>query len=174
MINNNYAFSPEIDFDINKIRQIVLSNLNVSIPGMASHHRLVETSDYLMSLRNKFPFLGSVYNIYATSQSYITPIHIDAARNCALNIPIINTENSHTVFYKLLSPLESKKIEERIYHLINSDVEEVFRFTLTKPTLINTKAPHGVFDSGNSTRIILSWSVLDSYNYFDVRKLLGG
>jgi hypothetical protein len=101
-------------------------------------------------------------------------VHVDAARNCALNIPIINTENSHTIFYKTNNNLETKEISKRVYHLISSEVSEVFRFTLTEPTLINTKMPHGVLDSGNQNRIIMSWSVNDNYTYNDIKKILGG
>jgi hypothetical protein len=173
MINNDYAFTPTIDLDLLQIKKIVLENLNVKIPGMASHHRLVNSDNYLRLLRDRYPFLGNLYNIYSTSQSYITPIHVDAARNCALNIPIVNTENSHTVFYKTNNNITSKEISERVYHLINSEVTEVFRFTLTCPTLINTKVPHGVLDSGSKTRIIMSWSVSDQYNYSEVKKFLG-
>jgi len=174
MINNEYAFTPNIELDLKQISQIVLANLHTEIPGMASHHRLVGSDEYLCLVREQYPFLGNIYNIYSTSQNYITPVHVDAARNCALNIPIINTENSHTVFYKTNNNLETKEISKRVYHLISSEVIEVFRFTLVKPTLINTKMPHGVLDSGDQNRIIMSWSVNNDYTYNDIKKILGG
>lgn len=172
MINNEYAFTPEIDLNLDQINRVVLENLHVTIPGLASHHRLVKSSDFLCSVREQYPFLGEFYNIYITSQSYITPVHVDSARNCALNFPIANTENSHTVFYKTINELSSKEIPDRVYHLVDSDVTEVFRFTLTRPTLINTKVPHGVLDSGDKKRIILSWSIGGIYDYESVKRIL--
>ena len=174
MIDNEYAFTPLIELDLARLKQIALENLNTRVPELASHQRLVSSDEYLLSLNNKFPFLSNLYNIYETPQRYVTPVHVDSARFCALNIPIINTENSYTVFYKPSAELVSTKITRRAYHLVNSDVTEVFRFTLTSPTLINTKIPHGVLDSGDQDRIIISWSVNNNYTYNDIKKILGG
>ena len=172
MIDNEYAFTPLIELDLARLKQITLANLNTRVPGLASHQRLVSSDEYLFSLNNKFPFLSNLYNIYETPQRYVTPVHVDSARFCALNIPIINTENSYTVFYKPSDELVSTKITHRAYHLVNSNVTEVFRFTLTSPTLINTKIPHGVLDSGDETRIIISWSISDQYSYEETKNLL--
>ena len=172
MIDNEYAFTPLIELDLARLKQITLANLNTRVPGLASHQRLVSSDEYLLSLNNKFPFLSNLYNIYEAPQRYVTPVHVDSARFCALNIPIINTENSYTVFYKPSDELVSTKITHRAYHLVNSNVTEVFRFTLTSPTLINTKIPHGVLDSGDETRIIISWSISDQYSYEETKNLL--
>jgi hypothetical protein len=172
VIDNEYAFTPLIELDLARLKQITLANLNTRVPGLASHQRLVSSDEYLLSLNNKFPFLSNLYNIYEAPQRYVTPVHVDSARFCALNIPIINTENSYTVFYKPSDELVSTKITHRAYHLVNSNVTEVFRFTLTSPTLINTKIPHGVLDSGDETRIIISWSISDQYSYEETKNLL--
>lgn len=171
-MNNEYAFTPNINLDLVQIRKIVLENLDSRIPGMATHHRLVESSQYLTEIRNQYPFLSTIYNIYPTSQGYTTPIHIDSGRNCALNIPISNTENSHTVFYEA-KDIKVEDIKDRVYHKVLSSSTEVFRFTLLEPTVINTKVPHGVFDSGTETRIIMSWSISSEYTYNDIRGQIG-
>jgi hypothetical protein len=173
MIDNDCAFTASINFDQEQIKKEVFKNLNSISPGLASHQRMVSSSEYLSLLQNRYPFFGNLYNIYESAQYFITPIHIDYHRNCALNIPISNTENSHTVFYKLLDPIQLRYIPERVYSLVESPTKEIFRFTLTEPTLINTKVPHGVLDNGNQTRIIMSWSVDNKYTYEDIKKILG-
>lgn len=173
MINNEYAFTPAIDLDLGRLKEIALRNLSTRVPGLASHQRLVSTDEYLISVNKKFPFLSNLYNLYETPQSYVTPVHIDSARTCALNIPVINTENSHTVFYIPNKEYVHTTIAKRAYHLVESDVTEIFRFTLTCPTLINTKIPHGVLDSGTDIRVILSWSISEQYSYEEIKKMLG-
>ena len=173
MIDNDCAFIASVNFDLEQIKKEVFKNLNSVPTGLASHQRMVSSSEYLSQLKTQFPFLSNLYNIYKSPQSFITPVHIDYHRNCAINIPISNTENSHTVFYKLLDPIQLRYIPERVYNLVESSMTEIFRFTLTEPTLINTKLPHGVLDSGDHHRIIMSWSVNDNYTYNDVKKILG-
>lgn len=171
-MNNEFAFLPCIDIDIQLIQSIVLKNLHSNIPGLATHHRRVEDDDYLISLKKKYTFLSSLYNIYETKQSYNTPVHVDSARNCALNIPVANTLNSHTVFYKFVNQEVTRDIKDRVYNIVESNVEEVFRFTLVQPTVINTAVPHGVFDHGSDTRVIMSWSISNHYDYNSIRNML--
>lgn len=173
MIDNEYAYTlPAIHFDLDKIKEIVAATVGIQIPGLASHQRPVENSSYLSNIKKQYPFLSDLYNIYNTSQNYITPVHTDALRNCALNVPIVNTENSHTVFYKFVGEEQTRFIRRRVYNLVESDIEEVFRFTLSEPTLINTKVPHGVLDHGSDTRIIMSWSISNNYTFAETKKLL--
>lgn len=170
-INNQYAFTPSIDLNLDLIKKIIFKDLYVKEQGMASHHRFVEKHEYLLSLRKKYPFLSDVYNIYSTRQSIPTPIHVDKNRSCALNIPILNTDRSSTIFYQAdVNGYED--IPERVYYLIKSEPNEVFRFTIDRPTLINTKVPHGVLGSGDKTRIIMSWSIFPEYSFDDVKKLM--
>jgi hypothetical protein len=48
---------------------------------------------------------------------------------------------------------------------------EVYRYTLTKPVIMNTKLPHGVFGGPKLTRIIMSWSIDPEYE--DTKKIIG-
>jgi|688.fasta_scaffold240852_3 hypothetical protein len=162
-MNNQYIYFPNLDLDLFLIKEIVIKNLNLSIPTLASHQRLVDNEPYLISVRKKYPFLNRMYNIYPTPANHKTPIHICPERGCAINIPIEYTEDSHTVFYKITGEQNLIRNQERIYDVIPGEVVELFRYTLDRPTLMNTKIPHGVFTGPLRTRIIMSWSITDDY-----------
>lgn len=172
-MNNEYIFTPNIDLDLVQLKQIVFKRLHQRIPNTATHHRLVHDEPYLVDLKNKYPFLSSTYNIYPTPPGYITPIHICPNRSCALNIPIHYTEDSHTIFYEIDDSVKSSYNDERIYHVINSEAKEVFRYTLIEPVIMNTLLPHGVIGGPKETRIILSWSITFDTSYSELREKYG-
>jgi hypothetical protein len=174
-MNNKYIFYPNIPFDMDKITDIVTRRLTERISGYATHQRKVADEPYLVELRKDYPFFSSLYNIYATPPGYVTPIHICPGRGCAVNIPIVYTEDSHTIFYEITENAEFTHVTERIYDVFKKeDAVEVFRYTLDRPTLMNTKLPHGVLGGPAHKRIIMSWSIdLDS-DYETTKKLLGG
>jgi hypothetical protein len=124
----------------------------------------------IIELKKQFPFLSKLYNIYPTRPGYTVPIHICPNRGCALNIPIQYTEDSYTVFYEPKEELNMSYSVPRIYHIIESEMTEVYRYTLTEPVIMNTKLPHGVFGGPNTTRIIMSWSIDPEYE--DLKKLM--
>jgi len=153
-------FVPNIELDINKLKEIVFRNLYRLEPNLATHQRYVDKEPYLVELRNQFPFLGNLYNIYNTRWDYVTPVHIDSNRCCALNIPIENVEGSYTVYYKLNTELVSNLIPDRAYNIVKSENTEAFRFTLEQPTIINTKIPHNIIhNTTKANRIVMSWSI---------------
>jgi hypothetical protein len=172
-MNNDYIFIPTLDLDTELIKDIVKRNINVQVPGMATHHRLIKNESYLEKIKEKYYFLSSVYNIYDTRWDYITPVHIDSNRYCALNIPIENVEGSYTVYYELHNELISNLIPSRAYSTVESEKIEKFRFTLDRPTIINTKIPHNIIHNNTkNNRIIMSWSVNENYTFDDVKKIL--
>ncbi len=171
-MNNRYIFYPNMDLDLDKLREICLRRNKQNIPGMATHHRLVEDEPYLIDLRNKYPFLSPIYNIYTTPAGYITPVHVCPNRSCALNIPIEYTEDSHTVFYEIPEDNSSQYNKQRIYHVINTKGTEVFRYTLDRPVVMNTLLPHGVFGGPKRDRTIMSWSITFDYTYDQLREML--
>jgi hypothetical protein len=171
-MNNQYIFYPNINLDLDKIKEIVMRRKLDSIPGMATHHRRVADEPYLIELQNLYPFLGSIYNIYTTSPGYITPIHVCPGRSCALNIPISYTEDSHTVFYEIPEDASIRYNKTRIYQVINSAAVEVFRYTLTEPVIMNTLLPHGVFGGKRQERTIMSWSIDFNYSYDQLKDML--
>lgn len=171
-MNNQYIFYPNMILDLDKIKAIVERRQRDTIPGMATHHRLVEDEPYLTELKNQYPFLGPIYNIYRTAAGYVTPIHICPGRSCALNIPITYTEDSHTVFYEIPEDTNPQYNKTRIYQVINSGAVEVFRYTLTEPVIMNTLLPHGVFSGKKEERVIMSWSIGFDYSYDQLRQML--
>ena len=172
-MNNQYIFTPKLELDLNALKNVVYRRINRFIPGAPTHHRLVKDEPYLVSLKNKYPFFGDIYNIYPTRPSYITPIHICPNRSCALNIPIQYTEDSHTIFYELDKDVSVSYNEERIYDVIESGAKEVFRYTLTEPVIMNTLLPHGVIGGPKNTRIIMSWSIKFDVTYEELRERYG-
>lgn len=160
---------------MDRLKDIVTRRLHKSIPGYPIHQRKVADEPYLLELQKEYPFFGDLYNIYTYPPGYITPIHICPGRGCAVNIPISYTEDSHTVFYKIKENAELTYVTERVYHVIKEeDAVEVFRYTLDRPTLMNTQLPHGVFGGPAQTRTIMSWSVRMNSDYETTKKLLGG
>jgi len=171
MINNQYIFLPNMNLDIDKLKEIVFRNLHSLELDLATHQRYVDKESYLVELRKQYPFLRKLYNINPTAPGYTVPIHICPNRGCALNIPIHYTEDSYTVFYEPKDKLEMTYSVPRIYHIIESEMMEVYRYTLTEPVIMNTKLPHGVFGGPKMTRIIMSWSIDTEYN--ETKKLMG-
>lgn len=161
-MSEQYIFYPDLDIDFNKVKEIVIKNMWKRVEGLASHQRRVRDEPYLESIREKYPFLSQLYNIYTNAPSYHVPIHICPERGCALNIPVIYTEDSYTIFYEG-NDLKKQRSDTRIYDIIESDVTEVFRYTLTKPVIMNTMLPHSVIGGPLRPRTIMSWSILTSY-----------
>lgn len=170
-MNHKYIFKPNMDLDISKLKEIIFKNLNVREYNLATHQRYTDKEPYLVELKEKYPFLCNLYNIYPTEPNYVVPIHICPNRGCALNIPIQYTEDSYTVFYESKGRLEMTLNVPRIYHIIESEMTEIYRYTLTEPVIMNTKLPHGVFSGPKMTRIIMSWSIDPEYE--DLKKLMG-
>jgi hypothetical protein len=170
---NQYIFYPNLNFDLFKIKQIVIKHTPLELAGHASHQRRVSDEPYLLELQAQYPFLSNLYNIYKTPAGYYTPIHICPNRGCAINIPIIYTEDSHTIFYEIKKSTKTEYVEDRIYEVINQeDAVEVFRYTLDRPTLMNTKLPHGVIGGPKGPRTIMSWSVNLDSDYETTKKML--
>lgn len=169
MINNNYVYELTDEFDTDYLRQLI-HKMKTSY-SLLPHQNLVDSDSYLSSIKKKYPFLSSVFNVYQTAPSRSIPLHIDSKRNCALNIPIMNTEASYTVFYKHKDDTDNilKNVPERVYDLVESPVEETFKFTLTNPALVNNSVPHKMLNFGNKTRIIISWSVQEQYSFEEIK-----
>jgi len=158
MIHNDVIYELDIDLDIKQLTDLALNT--EPIAGFSHHHRLAENNSYASSIKDKYPFLSPVFNVYKFPPGKSLPIHIDADRFCAINIPICHTEDSTTFFYNKDANALLEYDQQRIVNNVKSPVNEFFSFTLTHPTLINTTYPHSVINSGPNTRIIISWSIL--------------
>ena len=164
-----FIFLPGISLDLNYIKKLVFKNIDKRVDGLKRHQRLVADDEYLSSIKEKFPFLSSLYNIYNTKE--IIPLHIDSARACAFNIPIDNTQDSDTIFYSSLEDISLEYDENNSLHKVNSNVKEIFKFTLTEPTLIDNSIPHMVINRSSKNRIVLSWSVNHEHSFLDTVEL---
>jgi len=78
----------------------------------------------------------------------------------AINIPLVNCENSHTLFYEVNVP-EGRHpddiyiVYEDFYGCGGLDldiVKEIDRFTLNKPAILRINVPHGVYNPTNQIR----------------------
>jgi hypothetical protein len=88
------------------------------------------------------------------------PIHIDNVKNyykCRINIPILNCQGTHTVFYKA-TPINLIDQGHNNISLIRCiDEVEVDRVTIDQPTIIRVDQPHKVImDEQHSPRICLT------------------
>jgi hypothetical protein len=157
MIRNQFVYELNIDLDMEYITNMVMNKQKETVDGRAVHHRLVKDDPYMLSILKQYPLLSPVYNIYPLPAHIGIPLHIDTDRSCALNIPIKGTEDTHTIFYDGEN-INLEYDEKRIYDLVKSPVNEVFRHTLIRPLLINNTTPHEVTNNKNSKRITVSWS----------------
>lgn len=172
MIDNPCVYELALNLDQNYIKNLVLKQQFAKTQGLLGHQRLVKEDAYLNALKEKMPFLSSYYNIYTTAPGGEIILHTDAKRNCALNIPIVNTEGSKTSFYEFAEEPKLVYNEKFAYQEIRSKVNEIFSFTLDKPTLINNAIPHSVKHNGKGSRVILSWSVKQEFSFLQAKELI--
>ena len=124
----------------------------------------VESFNDLANLRKKYPFFNPEVSIFTIEggekETSNWPIHVDAGRQSALNIPLLNCDmQSTTYFYSDPQPFRNtiNAIPEYQIAIIHGELELIDQFSLTKPTLINTSIPHAVHNYGKGKRTILSW-----------------
>lgn len=126
----------------------------------------VTQDEYLKSIKEKLPFLGTWLNIYHTPPKGYIPLHIDGHRLAAFNIPIQGCDDtSQTIYYEAVDG-EFEKIykEDERHYRIAGEAREIYRFALTRPALIRNDVAHDVKRFGaTSTRIIASWGVSGSF-----------
>lgn len=169
MIRNQFIYETNFEFDSQLLNNsLAIKQHNNGLRYFQYPHNL---TDYTKQIKEQFVFLSPVFNVYKSIPNLVGPIHIDSHRSAALNIPIYGTENSSTIFYKHMSNLDMIYNPLQFYHLIRSQVDECFRFTLSRPTFINTTYPHSVIN-GPTPRAILSWSVNPEYTFEDIIQLL--
>ena len=177
MIRNNFIYELDIDIDLEYISKLVFKNQFkpsldlISQQDKAKHHRLVSDDEYMVSLKNRYPLLGDYYNIYTLKKGQGIPLHIDAGRCCALNIPIIGTADTDTIFYETLGDVQTEYSQRYVYNLVKSPVKELFRHTLLRPSLINNSIPHEVINRKQVDRISLSWSFPKPTTFEEAREL---
>ena len=122
-----------------------------------------EVIDHCPELINSFlnkKLKITAVSLYKTFNNVTTPVHIDNVKNyykCRINIPILNCEGTHTVFYKA-TPINLVDQGHSNISLIRCTNEvEVDRVTIDQPTIIRVDQPHRVImDEQRSPRIALT------------------
>lgn len=135
---------------------------------------MVDDYDYLKSFRSKHPNLKPFIKLMKIEPG-LCPAHIDTQRECTLNIPVYNcNEGTLTRFYKNYTPVKEKWLEsfgshgpkkwysnEYITYIEGGEV--AYKFSLTRPALMDTQTPHDILNTTNDYRLIWSWTLDGSF-----------
>jgi hypothetical protein len=85
------------------------------------------------------------------------------------NIPIANTENTDTIFYKLKegkkAQFTTQKHGDPYLKYDEADVEEIERFVCIRPCFLNTQVPHKVLNPLNSVRALITVRCRTPFNF---------
>jgi hypothetical protein len=165
-----YFFAPELDIGLEKFNSIIIDTVESVIDSNVSTNFKINVSEHkiLTELKEKYPILGDIINIYVTRIGGSIPPHQDASRSCAINFPIQDTNKSSTIFYEPVGGETQYKFNRTfIWNFPVNEVREIFRFTLTEPVVINNNLIHGVTHHGDKCRIIASWSIKPEYSFED-------
>jgi hypothetical protein len=77
----------------------------------------------------------------------------------AINIPMINCNESETIFYEKIN--DSKDVFYSEFYkcggIAHDAVKEVFRFKLDKPAILRINVPHAVYNPTNDLRIVATF-----------------
>lgn len=163
MIDNFYVYETPDFLDIPYIQNLAILAL-AQHTDATTYMRIDTTTDaYLTSVTEKFKFLSPWLNVYCVNPAGNIPLHIDAHRLAAFNIPIQNCdETSQTIYYdgkfdKIYKPATR-------YFSLTGQPNEVYRFALVRPALIRNDVAHEVKRvNGTAVRIIASWGVSGSF-----------
>jgi hypothetical protein len=112
-----------------------------------------------------------------TRPGFKTSVHVDSAINpnayYALNFPLINTDDTHTVFYEVkddISHIQEMGIHGANYGVYTDDqiVREIARVQSNKPYWVNIRCPHRPEFSHNKERIMCSFRFKpEPHEWFD-------
>lgn len=168
MLDNFYVYeTPDDMIDVDYICSIVNEKLKTDFVTKG-YVRIDATQDtYLSSVMEKYSFLGGWLNVYHTPPMGYIPLHIDGHRLAAFNIPVSGCDQtSQTIYYE---PSDGKLIkvykeDERHFRLKNTNMKEVYRFSLRRPTLIRNDVSHDVKRfNATETRVIASWGCAGTF-----------
>ena len=164
MISNEFITQLDLELDYDILFKIARSVTPSNKPK--SHQHNVDEYEYFKLLKSKFNIFSGKWNFYYYPPHCGLPPHIDAKRKATLNIPISGAEHSTITYYKCNDKsLDTTFIPEQVlYNINNSNLEAIYSFKLTHPTLIRTDIPHSVI-AGNVERTIISWSISPDIDY---------
>lgn len=130
----------------------------------------VSSSPSAMLMRLHCPYLKDTMNVMTVRANRSWKTHIDldiplGSRISALNFPLVEHfptkedryEKTITTFYDSDHPLTLIPITGRKAVSVVGATKVIGRLQLVQPTLINTMLPHGVENSSDEDRVIISW-----------------
>lgn len=168
MISNQYVHElPDSVINLPYVRNLALSQLEKELVHEGYTRINVNSDPYLSQVKRQFPFLTDWFNVYHMGPRGGTPVHIDAHRSAAFNIPIEGCDSTSSVVYYGPAPgteLEKWYKENERHYRVSSEIVEMYRFSMTVPTLVKNNIPHSVERSnGKSRRVIASWGTHGSF-----------
>lgn len=166
MIDNNFVFETNLELDK---EYLIKLTQRYTRGDLKEHQRYVDKDPYLKSIRDKFPILSPVWNLYDLIPNKELSPHIDAKRQAAFNIPLIGGELSETCFFKANEDVQKTYDDVKIVYWVNENITPEFKFTLTRPSIIDNSVPHSVVN-GPSRRLIISWSLIDGISFEDAKE----
>ena len=164
LIDNDYIKELPIELDIEKLKDVV----NKAYGTSRNHQYMVTDYPYLQQIQKAIPILGWRWNIYKFPPHKGLGVHIDARRKACINIPISGLNGSVTSFYREQDFMDTVYDPAKVLYNIQDSLEEVFSFTLRRPTLIRNTAPHSAY-AGEEERVIISWGLRDDIGFFKAK-----
>jgi hypothetical protein len=182
MFDNEFIYETKYSFDLPFFIQLGKKHItkqwrNSVLPETlryADQNPLaVKGIPYLENIRKIFPKLNPVIKLFVISPG-TCPAHIDEKRSCTLNIPIKNcNEKTQTYFLKEYKVVEKTVIQYGLGSFLPQESNEflsyvedgykTFSFGFNKPTLLNTKEPHGMINDTSENRLLWTWSYDDTF-----------
>jgi hypothetical protein len=138
---------------IDEIKDIYLKNIKKDLTHYGFFQNIDATIPNIMGQQVVIPALIYCPRKYAPQYSHKDRV---THSTLALNIPLINCENSKTIFY------ECEKTDKFIYkeRLTEakdiSKCQEIGSYILDKPILFNTQVLHAVFNHSDMPRLSIS------------------
>jgi hypothetical protein len=168
MLSNQFVH--ELDsslINLSYIRTLALKQLEKETVTDGYTRINVSDDQYLSEIRSRFPFLTDWFNVYQMGPNGGTPVHIDAHRKAAFNIPIEGCDTtSAVVYYDSADGNEIKKWykENERHYRVTSQLKEIYRFSMVLPTLVRNDIPHSVERAnGKTRRVIGSWGTIGTF-----------
>lgn len=167
LIDNEFIKELPIDLNMAKLKDIV----DKAYGSSTNHQYMITDYPYLHKIQKAIPILGWRWNIYKFQPNKGLGVHVDARRRACINIPISGTDTSVTSFYRGRNGMATVYDPAKVLYNIQDQLEEVFRFTLRRPTLIRNTEPHSAY-AGSEERVIISWGLRDDLGFFEAKEIL--
>lgn len=124
---------------------------------------LVSETPELWTLKKSLSFMSEQISVFRVEANETWPIHVDVNsrgrvdRRSVLNLPLfVSPFDADTVYYRALVD-RTDDADPRYRQFYPQDVEEIERFSVDGPTIMDVTVPHSVINKENRPRLMLSW-----------------